>query len=159
MPVYDGATAQGDADTTVFRQSFGATASDYNEVLSKEYLDSVLPDNMKYISPDKKIDASTCLFPERTWFVKDLHHDYFSPLQDMSMEIMRYDMAVDNEKYPQFLTHTGKGAVVVNELIPTVGTDEDFDKPESNIFASLVKFITAVINCLAKLFKEGFTKK
>ena len=159
VPVYEGATAQGDADTTVFRQSFGATASDYNEVLSEEYLDSVSPDNMKYISPDKKIDASTCLFPERTWFVKDLHHDYFSPLQDMSVEIMRYDMTVDNEKYPQFLTHTGKGDVVVNELIPTVGTDEDFNKPESNIFASLVRFITAVINYLTKLFKEGFTKK
>ena len=159
VPVYEGARAQGDADTTVFRQSFGATASDYNEVFSKEYLDAVSTENLKYISPDKKIDASTCLFPERTWFVKDLHHDYFSPLQDMSMEIMRYDMTVDNEKYPQFLTHTGKGDVVVNELIPTVGTDEDFDKPESNIFASLVRFITAVINYLTKLIKEGFPKK
>ena len=75
------------------------------------------------------------------------------------MEIMRYDMTVDNEKYPQFLTHTGKGDVVVNELIPTVGTDEDFDKPESNIFASLVRFITAIINYLRKLFTEGFPKK
>lgn len=159
VPVYEGARAQGDGDTTVFRQSFGATASDYNEVFSKEYLDSVSPENLKYISPDKKIDASTCLFPDKTWFVKDLHHDYFGPLQDMSVEIMRYDMTVDNEKYPQFLTHTGKGDVVVNELIPTVGTDEDFDKPESNIFASLVRFITAIINYLRKLFTEGFPKK
>jgi hypothetical protein len=159
VPVYDGATAQGDADTTVFRQSFGATASDYNEVLSKEYLDSVSTENLKYISPDKKIDASTCLFPDKTWFVKDLHHDYFGPLQDMSVEIMRYDMTVDNEKYPQFLTHTGKGDVVVNELVPTVGTDEDFEKPKSNIFATLIKFITAIVNYFTKLFKDGFTKK
>ena len=159
VPVYDGATAQGDADTTVFRQSFGATASDYNEVLSKEYLDAVSLENLKYISPDKKIDASTCLFPDKTWFIKDLHHDYFGPLQDMSMEIMRYDMTVDNEKYPQFLTHTGKGDVVVNELIPTVGTDEDFEKPESNIFATLIRFITAIVNYLTKLIKEGFPKK
>ena len=159
VPVYEGATAQGDADTTVFRQSFGATASDYNEVLSEEYLDSVSPENQKYISPDKKIDASTCLFPDKTWFIKDLHHDYFGPLQDMSVEIMRYDMTVDNEKYPQFLTHTGKGDVVVNELIPTVGTDEDFEKPESNIFANLIKFITAIVNYFTKLFKEGFKKK
>jgi hypothetical protein len=159
VPVYDGATAQGDADTTVFRQSFGATASDYNEVLSKEYLDSVSTENLKYISPDKKIDASTCLFPDKTWFVKDLHHDYFGPLQDMSVEIMRYDMTIDNEKYPQFLTHTGKGDVVVNELVPTVGTDEDFEKPKSNIFATLIKFITAIVNYFTKLFKDGFTKK
>ncbi len=158
VPVYEGARAQGDADTTVFRQSFGATASEYNMVLSKEYLDSVSPENLKYISPDKKIDASTCLFPDRTWFIKDLHHDYFGPLQDMSVEIMRYDLTVDNEKYPQFLTHTGKGDVVVDELIPTVGTDEDFDKPESNIFEMLLRFITAIVNYFTKLFKEGFSK-
>ena len=76
----------------------------------------------------------------------------------MSMEIMRYDMTVDNEKYPQFLTHTGKGDVV-NELIPTVGTDEDFEKQESNIFEKLIKFVTAMLNWFAKLFKDGFTKK
>ena len=39
---------------------------------SKEYLDS---HNSKYISPDKCVDASTCLFPERTWFFSGQHHE------------------------------------------------------------------------------------
>jgi hypothetical protein len=38
VPLYEGARAQGDADTTVFRQSFGATASDYNEVFQRNIL-------------------------------------------------------------------------------------------------------------------------
>lgn len=153
MPLYEGATAQGDADTSVFRQSFGATASDYGKVLSEQYLSGVSPENYRYISPDKKIDASTCLFPDRTWFVKDLHHDFFGPLQDMSVEIMRYDMTVDNEKYPQFLTHTGKNGEIVNELIPTVGTDEDFNAPPKNIFTSMLNFIRTLINALISLIK------
>lgn len=155
MPLYEGATAQGDSDTTVFRQSFGATASDYDEVFSEEYLNSVSDKNLKYISPDKKIDASTCLFPEKTWFIKNLHHDYFAPLHNMSMEIMRYDLTVDSEKYPQFLDNVDKRSNSSNTPIPVTGTDEDYSKPESNMFTVLVRFLKSILNFFAQLLKKA----
>ena len=151
IPLYEGATAQGDADTTVLRQSFGGTASEYDTVLSQEYLDGVSQENLKYISPDKKIDASTGLFPETTWYIKNLHHDYFGPLHSMSIEIMRYDLDGDCEKYPRFLTHTGNGEELENVLFPTEGTDEDYAKPADNALISLFRFLTAFFNFIRGL--------
>lgn len=157
IPLYEGASAQGDADTSVYRQSFGAMAADYNTVLSEDYLSRVAPENKKYISPDLKIDASTCLFPERTWFVKDLHHDYFAPLQNISLEIMRYDMTVENSRFPQFLTHIGTNDDTNGEnLIPTTGTDEDANKPQANIIQSTIRFLTSFIRLFIKLLSGGF---
>lgn len=149
FPLYEGATAQGDGDTSVYRQSFGATCADYDKVLSEEYLSAVPPENMKYISPDKKIDASTCMFPDTTWFVKDLHHNYFAPLEAPSVEIMRYDITVDSEKYPQYMINVNNAS-----LAPFEGTDEDFDKADENIFIATVDYIKAFFNLIIKLIKD-----
>lgn len=149
FPLYEGATAQSDADTTVYRQSFGATTADYNEVLSDEYLASVSPENMKYISPDKKIDASTCMFSETTWFVKDLHHNYFAPLEKPSVEIMRYDLTVDSEKYPQYMVNVENAS-----LAPAVETDEDYDKQDKNFFVIVFDLIKNTVNVLVKLIQD-----
>lgn len=148
FPLYEGACAQGDADTTVYRQSFGAAAADYDKVFSQEYLDSVPAENMKYISPDKKIDASTCLFPETTWFIKDLHHNYFAPVEKPSVEIMRYDMTVENEKYPQYMVNVDNAG-----LAPLEGTDDDYNKAEKSFFSAIFNFAKAFFNMLVKLIK------
>lgn len=156
IPLYEGATAQGDADTSVYRQSFGATASDYNTILSEDYISKVSPENKKYISPDLKIDASTCLFPERTWFVKNLHHDYFGPLQNISMVMMRYDMTVENGSFPQFLTHIGTTDDTNGEnLIPTAEIDEDLKSSPNNIVHSFIRFLTAFVKLFVEIIKNG----
>lgn len=148
FPLYEGATTQSDADTSVYRQSFGATCADYNEVFTQEYLDSVSPEKMKYISADKKIDASTCLFPDTTWFVKDLHHNYFAPVEKPSVEIMRYDMTVESEKYPQYMVNVDNAG-----LAPLEGTDEDYDKTEKSFLTAIVDFTKAFFNIIVKLIK------
>ncbi|MBR6567985.1 MAG: hypothetical protein IKK60_04960 [Clostridia bacterium] len=156
IPLYEGASTQGDSDTSVFRQSFGATAADYGTVLSEDYLSKVSPESKKFISPDLKIDASTCLFPEHTWFVKNLHHDYFGPLQNISMEIMRYDMTVDNYRLPQFLTHTGNTDDTNGDnLIPTTDTDEDAHTPHNDIIYSLIRFLKAIFSFFTKILNGG----
>lgn len=151
FPLYKGATTQGDAYTSVYRQSFGANAADYEKIFSDKYISSVEEANRKYISPDKKIDASTCLFPETTWFIKDLHHNDFDPLHNMSFEIMRYDLTVESEKYPQFLIYQD-GAISV-----LTGTDEDATKPEDNRLVSFFRFLKSLFTFIAKLIK-GETK-
>ncbi len=158
IPLYEGARTQGDADTSVFRQSFGGTAADYNTVFSEDYLSKVSPQNRKYISPDLKIDASTCLFPDRTWFVKDLHHDFFGPLQSISMELMRYDMTVDNERLPQFVTFVGETEDTNGKnLIPTIGTDEDAERVHDDIIHSTFRFIKALIRLFINILKGSFS--
>ncbi|MBQ6065468.1 MAG: hypothetical protein IJK89_01480 [Clostridia bacterium] len=62
---------QSDGSIDLKYASFGATCAEYEETLPDEYIAAADPE---YISPDKSFDASTCLFPEQTWFVRDLTH-------------------------------------------------------------------------------------
>ena len=51
--------------------SFGATTADFGKTLPADVIASRDP---AYISPEKDIDASTCLFPEQTWFMRGAKH-------------------------------------------------------------------------------------
>ena len=144
IPVYEGATAQSDTTTTVYRQSFGATSADYGKVLDDKYIAKA---DKKYISPDKVIDASTCLFPETTWFVRDLHHDHFGQLEDITLKIMRYDLTGDSEQAPRFLRN-------VNGNLEPCDENKEAVKEEESIFASAIRFFTAIINFIVKLLKK-----
>lgn len=75
-PVIESRFEQGDVWTTTRYSSLGATVSRIGTTLSDEYIESRKALGFeKYISPDKQIDASTCLFPEYTWFIKGAIHD------------------------------------------------------------------------------------
>lgn len=65
-------SANSDGIIPVSSTSLGATAVKAKTQFGKEYLES---HNSKYISPDKCVDASTCLFPDRTWFFSGQHHE------------------------------------------------------------------------------------
>lgn len=146
MPLYEGATIAGDSYTSVPRQSFGAEAANFGEVFSEDYLSSL--ENKTYLSPDLKINAATALLPERSWFIRNLHHNEFAALHDMTLEMMRYDYTVDNEKYPQFMNYEGG-----LDFSAIEGTDEDYSKPKSSPLQALMKFITAFLNLVSKLLK------
>lgn len=148
FPLHEDALLQSDSYTTVTRQSFGAITANYGEVLSDEYIAGLT--DTKYLSPDYKIDASTCLLPERSWFINNLHHNNFEVLHNMTLEIMRYDLTVDNEEYPQYIYHEN------NVLTPITAPDEDNSKPADNPLASLMRFLTAFFNMIAKIFRGEF---
>ena len=75
-PIIEHYDETGDVLVGVQDASFGATASGLFEPLSKDYINGRIEAGYgEYISPDGRIDASTCLFPETTWFVKNKHHD------------------------------------------------------------------------------------
>lgn len=156
-PLYEGALQQGDSDTSLYRQSFGATSAPYGKVLTQEYIDSMA--NQKYLSPDKKVDASTALLPDTTWYFKNLHHNSFDILHDMALDIMRNDYNVDSGKYPQFYNYEN------GQLVVQTGTDDDYTAVPDTKLSSLMKFFTALFNFITKLLKgeisfEGiFTNK
>lgn len=51
--------------------SFHATSAPHGEKLSSNLIKDT---DKKYISPAENIDASTCMFPEQTWFIRDFTH-------------------------------------------------------------------------------------
>ncbi len=103
-PVYDRAYVDGDVILESELMSAGATIAPYGEELDEDY---VAKDPSK-LSPDRKIDASTCLLPENTWFIKDACHvpcNYGSDLAEMLFWLMSTDTqptVTSNELYPQF---------------------------------------------------------
>ena len=156
MPLYAGAAVQSDGDTPIPRQTFGATAADYGKVLSEDYIASIPAENLKYLSPDFKIDASTGLLPEYTWYVKNLHHNHWGSIEPLSLDVMNNDYTVSNQDvYPQFMDDAND----MKEVTP----DEDYTKPEKNVLVSLMRFFTAFFNFISKLIngelnlKEAFS--
>lgn len=84
--------------------SMGATYGSANTPLSDTYLAGRDP---AYISPDRIVDASTCLFPNNTWFWTDQHHEAAS--NDAALELMVYlilgaitSNADEPDRFPRF---------------------------------------------------------
>lgn len=129
------------------KQSYGATSSDITKTLSAEYLSKA---DKKFISPDKQIDASTGLFPEYTWFIKDVaHFDFPDGISKLLVAFARSkeQMTVDsNELYPQYLLYD-YGTDSVSPLTEENCNTHNYNK---SILSRFISFITALL----KLIKE-----
>lgn len=147
FPVYKGATALSDGSTTVYRQSFGATCSSHGEVLPESYISSLA--DTRYLSPDHKIDASTCLFPETSYFIKNLHHESFpGAINNFAMKLMNHEATVSGGEFAQYLLYNGTSNLEVVNGIDEDGTKEE--EPKQLIF---IRFFTAILNFFTKLLK------
>lgn len=159
VPVVPEADVLGDGLGDTEYMSFGATTAKHNRTLSESYISSMNEQNKKFLSPDKKIDASTCLFPETTWFIKNCHHNYFPESVDALINTFyeNKDMTVFTyEEYPQYLEFYGQSEGEETGFIrPVEGPDEE--KPASGtferLFATIKQFFTSLLNVFLKLFK------
>ncbi len=156
-PVFEGSDIQADAVVETYTASLGATCSDYTTVLTQDYIENAASQgNEKYISADKKIDASTCIFPERTWFIRDITHAAFPrSIDELIVQIFNNNITVsDNEKFPQFMAWDS-----TNDRIVPVDSEVSTDKLWGrNIFQKLFAFISNLFEYIAKLFRENVGK-
>ena len=149
----------GDFMISAKSQSFGATTSKVNETLDQKYINRRTAEGKgKYISPDKQIDASTCLFPDNTWFVKNLIHGFPAQL-DRFLGVVLADPAntVDTTKYGQFLQYDEKQPeffameeVNVNDMVwenedPGSGT-RNFATRVGNFLIKIINFVRSIID-------------
>lgn len=75
-PITESSNDTGDCTVDLKSASFGATAAGVFDTLSDEYItERTTLGYGDYISADRKVDASTCLFPDTTWIIKNKHHD------------------------------------------------------------------------------------
>ena len=109
-PLIENSNFQSDDTIEVSSMSFGGFAPVYGEFLSDRYYEEARQRGAeKYISPDRIIDASSCLFPDYTWFVKDAGHENWPPsVYDFILKILQskeqYTINT-NKNYPQFLQY------------------------------------------------------
>ncbi len=94
----------------VSAQSMGATAADAGSTLSLRYLRQRDVAGMgRYISPDQMIDGSTALFPDNTWYIKNLPHNPFPdcchPLMLAICYAEKERTVWDNPEFPAYLLY------------------------------------------------------
>lgn len=89
-------------------ESFGATCAEVDGTLGEGYKQAkecVCGKN--HVSADNQIDASTCRFPDITWFGKYLKHtcadNYFADLVNLIIYSDRQITVWDYAEYPQFM--------------------------------------------------------
>lgn len=156
VPLYEGCDVQGDGVSELKDISGGATSAKLREVLPESYIEAAKANGTdKYISADKMVDASTCLFPDRTWFVKDLPHGLTPDCLDRLTEyISRGNGNVtvfSSEQYPQYMTYHLED----ESLTPGVSAEQTKREEPKDFFKALFDFLTRLFRYL----KDAFQKK
>lgn len=87
--------------------SAGAVCSPVNATLGKDY-EQLVNDGHNHLSCDGQIDASACMFPENTWFIKGMIHTWYNDdYRELVSWIIRTGEEANvysNKKFPQFLS-------------------------------------------------------
>lgn len=89
-------------------ESFGATCSEVDGILGLDYKQAKECECGKnHVSCDLQVDASTCLYPDITWFGKNLKHEarsrYWGKLIDLVLYSDEQITVWDYEDLPQFM--------------------------------------------------------
>ncbi|MBE6773440.1 MAG: hypothetical protein E7544_04355 [Ruminococcaceae bacterium] len=151
FPFFEGSDITGDARGTVTELSLGAKGTVIGETFTNKELDEIraLEDyDERYLSPDNKVYAGTCLFPETTWFSKNLRHMDLTQIDPIVTEFFLSDGTLtvhSDERYPQFHEYE-------NGKFTEVTPDDETDKVwTNNPYVVLIRFITLLISILTAL--------
>lgn len=156
VPMFEGSHITGDARGTVTELSLGAMGTLVGETFTEKELAEIeaMEDyDERYLSPDKKVYAGTCLFPETTWFSKGLYHDELHQIDPIVTEFFLADgdfTVHSDERYPQFHTYENGSFLEVEE------EDETNDDWSNNGYVVLIRVITVILKLLAVLVNGEF---
>lgn len=160
IPLSKEGNFMGDGFVRLEVASFGATSSMHQQKLADDYKQKV-DCGHNHISPDRCIDASTCLLPENTWFIKNLEHGTKnSGYYDLLYTIVFDDIdLVENtsEKYPQFLVVPDYDD---EQVIPLATYEEPSKEPEKETtwWQDFIDFIIGFFPRLIEMIKGWFAK-
>ena len=157
VPIGTDTNLIGDKTVGVKQQSFGATCATVDGTLDASYIAKRTDAGFgKYISPDKKIDSSTALFPDATWFVNNNNHNWPDQLVNFEMKLLREENATIDSfvDYPQFLNYDPDAA----KLVPakeTNANDINWNTQSKKSFLQSIRdFFAKIIRFLKSLFQE-----
>ena len=173
LPVCETNYLVSDQFASVGRSSFGATTGTIYNDLSDDYIASRIEAGFgKYISPDGQVDASTCLFPDQTWFIKGSSHSNWSDWESRLL----YDIAtseeqvtIENSCWPsQFVVYEytnpsndkdGEISVMTTENCDTENweAEEKIENPKDKygkIFVAITALLTWIMELFTKIFKK-----
>lgn len=105
IPLSPNIYAQTDYLIDTVYTSAGATCAPLGSDLGVDYIQAVA-DGHNHLSADRVIDASTCMYPEYTWFIKGMVHTQFNAdYYEIIIWILNADTqpnVFSDARYPQF---------------------------------------------------------
>ena len=130
--------------------SLGATTAPVGTSFSEEYLEGK---DMALISPDRTVDASTCLFPEKTWFIKNITHDKSDFTKPLHMDLLfgEEEATVENSSLSRFMIYDSETGTLSEDKSEYKEPVQETET--SSLLVKLMKFFTAIFDFFAKLFK------
>lgn len=141
--------------------SLGATTSGLMSTLDEKYFAAAEQNGtMKYISADRQIDASTCLRPDRTWFIKNLAHKEFPacPEELMAKILNNPDMTVfSDEAFPQYLVYDRENSTLSPQTSDLPQASENYDttgRYRVSYFTALKRFWKAVFTLIKRAIES-----
>ncbi|MEE1139377.1 MAG: hypothetical protein U0M02_12940, partial [Acutalibacteraceae bacterium] len=150
-----------DALVSLKDSSLGATCAKVDSTLPDDYISERINGGFsKYISPDKQVDASTCMFPETTWFIKNVHHDDFDRVcrEQANRFLNGTGVTVENSGYARFRINDYE-TLTVTEMTEENCGDLSFislaekEPTKITIFVALMNWIKTIIDFFARLFR------
>ena len=150
IPLTSGANTMDDGLVSLPISSSGATCTTYGAKFPADYKQQRYTE-YNFMSPEWNIDASTCAFPFRTWFVKDLGHTKnTSDYNSFSNDIIYKDLDVFSDpNRPQFLTVSAEDP---NRLDPLTAPEEKEETTYDKVFAVFRKIFLIPKTIFDKLF-------
>lgn len=150
FPLTDASDLMGDTVIETKASSLGATTAPVGTYFTEEETEGV---DAKYISPDRTVNASTCLFPEQTWFIKDSGHfethftdDYYNLFLFAEKEL-----TCDDTEFGRFCTFETENYTLVKD------TSEPEQKENDSPLARLFRFLSALFETFTALIKKLFS--
>ncbi len=152
LPLSKEGNFTGDGFVALEMSSFGAVCAMNGQQLPADYVQAK-DCGRNMISPDRTLDASTCLLPDNTWFIKGLWHgektsDYYGLINT----ILYKDLDVlSDARYPQFLENSEDG-----KLIPMKEAQEP--EKETSWLHDFLTLIPRLLKMLIEKLKSFFVK-
>ena len=146
IPVTSDETVQSDFLIDTGYMSLGATCAPFGKTLNENHRQKNRFCGHSHISADGIIDASTCAFPEYTWFIKNNGHATFGTDYCAFIEwAIRYDgqpTVHTSKNYPQFIQIKEDNLITV--------TADDTAEVKSNEEVIITSLITLIKNSFEK---------
>ncbi len=164
MPLIADADLLSDSLASLKHAAYGATTAPIAQTLSEDYIATRVAEGKgKYISSDKQVDLSTCIAPDRTWILKNAHHDII----DCLYPIIYAFLNGTNENIDTVYAQTGFKQCMVYDYDTDTASNmtEDncadyewitrpIEEPTTETrLVSFMRFFTMILEFFTKLFK------
>ena len=152
-PVVEGSDICADGVIDTPHTSGGATVARLGKTLGDGYVQAV-NDGHNHLSADGMIDASTCRYPEYTWFIKNCEHSeglpYFNALLDFLCFSEEQPTVFTDPAFPQF--------VVFDRADRSVSplTDDRDGLKDQKFVVRVHAFFSRILAFLRRLFTGRF---